>query len=395
MIEAGHTSAYSVYATGREHFVGKLAAAGSGRPPRPTRSSTRPSRSSTLTTLTLLGNFNQAFTSATPSAVSQLGAARAPVAAGELPDAAVARRRQRLLRLRGLPRGPRCRGLPRRHPAIPQAPAGDHRLRTRGPPCRGPDLGVIELVARHERRRALHRSGVRDPRGRGRGADPGRGARARDLGGHPQERRAIGVRHDAAYNTLATAVSPMRGCSIRGPPRSRAFPPPARRAPDELMAAFQLPAVGAGEPTPTDTAIAGERLGLSAAALRIAATHGHAGPAVDALGPPGAPPTRSPSAAAAATAIRTGTGPADPRLRPDPARSRQAPAPRAVELLATRFINPGYIRFAPANPAGFASCDTGKQTITTWTADALSRFGRFLRLWRQLGCTIWDLDKAL
>ena len=35
------------------------------------------------------------------------------------------------------------------------------------------------------------------------------------------------------------------------------------------------------------------------------------------------------------------------------------------------------------------------QTITTWTADALSRFDRFLRLWRRLGCAIPDLDKAL
>src|SRR5690606_2938335 len=53
------------------------------------------------------------------------------------------------------------------------------------------------------------------------------------------------------------------------------------------------------------------------------------------------------------------------------------------------------IRILEASPDGFARCDTGTQTITAWTAEALSRFSRFVRLWRRLGCTIWDLDKAL
>lgn len=73
-----------------------------------------------------------------------------------------------------------------------------------------------------------------------------------------------------------------------------------------------------------------------------------------------------------------------------------------VQLLQTRFINPNNALtiVETANANGFATCDAGLQTVQCAAtpaiqADLMTRLNRFVRLWRQVGCTIWDLDKTL
>ncbi|HZJ67879.1 MAG TPA: peptidoglycan-binding protein, partial [Kofleriaceae bacterium] len=72
-----------------------------------------------------------------------------------------------------------------------------------------------------------------------------------------------------------------------------------------------------------------------------------------------------------------------------------------IQLLETRFINPtAAVKVIEAGTTinavtNFATCDLSKQSVTGWTSDLITRFNRFIRLWRQLGCTIWDLDKMI
>src|SRR5262249_17717562 len=76
-----------------------------------------------------------------------------------------------------------------------------------------------------------------------------------------------------------------------------------------------------------------------------------------------------------------------------------------VQLLQTQFVNPnGRLALVEdADAQGCARCDISLKNIRlawgasgpAWTADLLTGLNRFIRLWRQLGCTIWDLDKML
>ena len=65
-------------------------------------------------------------------------------------------------------------------------------------------------------------------------------------------------------------------------------------------------------------------------------------------------------------------------------------------LVATRFINPGETIAISAKPdAPVSTCDTTKLQIVNLTADVLNQMQRFVRLWRKLGWTIPELDKAI
>ena len=66
------------------------------------------------------------------------------------------------------------------------------------------------------------------------------------------------------------------------------------------------------------------------------------------------------------------------------------------ELVATWFINPGGTLTITANPdAPFDICDTTKLQLSGLTADVLDRMHRFVRLWRKLGWTIREVDRAV
>ena len=67
-----------------------------------------------------------------------------------------------------------------------------------------------------------------------------------------------------------------------------------------------------------------------------------------------------------------------------------------LQLLDMRYVNPdgSVFVFDTADPNA-ANCDTSKFTIRNLTEDALNRMHRFIRLWRKLGCAMWELDLLL
>ncbi|HMB27651.1 MAG TPA: hypothetical protein VKS99_06065, partial [Blastocatellia bacterium] len=65
-------------------------------------------------------------------------------------------------------------------------------------------------------------------------------------------------------------------------------------------------------------------------------------------------------------------------------------------LLATWFIDPASTLEITAKPdAPVDTCDTTKLQIAGLTADVLTRTHRFMRLWRKLGWTICEVDRAI
>jgi len=67
-----------------------------------------------------------------------------------------------------------------------------------------------------------------------------------------------------------------------------------------------------------------------------------------------------------------------------------------LQLLDMRYVNPTASIFINDNAdANAANCDTTKFQIIGLTPDALNRIHRFVRLWRRLGCTMWELDMLL
>ena len=67
-----------------------------------------------------------------------------------------------------------------------------------------------------------------------------------------------------------------------------------------------------------------------------------------------------------------------------------------LQLLEMKYVNPtGNIFIFDTADANAASCDTSLFTITNLTEDALNRMHRFIRLWRKLGCAMWELDILL
>jgi hypothetical protein len=396
MLSAGHTSAQSIYAAGRKRVVETLTAAGA------TGSEARAiyarAEQAHATTLALLGNYNSAFTSVAPSAV-----ARPPAAAALQPMLAGFPNLQSLFGANDYCSCQHCRSM--HGPAaylVDMLQFLKHRTATVGTArevllARRPDLGVIELSCDNTNGVMPYIDLVCEVLEDAVSAPSQAAVRARQTSGSPEELRANPrFVNEAAYTTLRSAVFPHAAPFDLWTAEVRAFLRQLGVPWHDLLAAFQVPGAGATAASPTDTQIAGERLGFNTNALTLVTTAAPAQPwthwGLQEINN-SVPDPRKPSDA---TAIVTGTwlqvlGFVPILLHRAGLRHREL-----IQLLATRFINPtGAIKIVETSADGFASCDTGRQTVVTWTADALSRFNQFVRLWRQLGCTIWDLDKVL
>ncbi|MDX2072073.1 MAG: neuraminidase-like domain-containing protein [Haliscomenobacter sp.] len=67
-----------------------------------------------------------------------------------------------------------------------------------------------------------------------------------------------------------------------------------------------------------------------------------------------------------------------------------------LQLLDMTFVNPAGSIFINDNAdSNAANCDTTKFQIIGLTQTALDRMHRFIRLWRRLGCAMWELDMLL
>lgn len=67
-----------------------------------------------------------------------------------------------------------------------------------------------------------------------------------------------------------------------------------------------------------------------------------------------------------------------------------------LQLLDMKYVNPtGSIFIFDTADSNAANCDTSKFSIRNLTEDALNRIHRFIRLWRRLGCAMWELDILL
>ena len=67
-----------------------------------------------------------------------------------------------------------------------------------------------------------------------------------------------------------------------------------------------------------------------------------------------------------------------------------------LQLLDMKYVNPtASIFIFDTADSNMANCDTSKFTIRNLTEDALNRMHRFIRLWRKLGCSMWELDMLL
>ncbi|MCB2190550.1 MAG: peptidoglycan-binding protein [Deltaproteobacteria bacterium] len=65
-------------------------------------------------------------------------------------------------------------------------------------------------------------------------------------------------------------------------------------------------------------------------------------------------------------------------------------------LLRTSFVNPdSSLHIVSADPEDLTTCDTAKLIIENLDANALVRAHRFVRLWRKLGWSMRDLDRAI
>lgn len=204
------------------------------------------------------------------------------------------------------------------------------------------------------------------------------GARSRQTIGSEAERRAAPqYRNDAAYTTLAETFYPWQL--------------PFELAREDAHGTLSHLGVSRGDlievlrPTPDlfDPAdlvvrlIAAERLGLSDNERRII------------VGEPVAPP-QLPSAfwgGRTTTELRT------VRTLLDSAGLSYA---ELDALVATRFINPsGGLRIEAKAGAPLDTCDTTRLEIAGLTDPDLDRIHRFVRLWRRLGWTISETDRAL
>ena len=324
-----------------QRFVDLLTAAGA------TRSAARAiyarATQAHATTLALLGNYNSAFTSVAPSAVAQpLAAADAAADAGQLPEPAIAVWRQRLLLVRALPLDPRSGGLPRRHPAVPE----DSARRASGTArdvlfARRPDLGAIELSCDNTNGVVPYIDLVCEVLEDAVSAPSQDTVRARQTSGSPEELRANPrFVNEAAYTTLRNAVFPHAAPFDLWTAEVRAFLRQLGVPWHDLLAAFQVPAVGTTPASPTDTQIAGERLGFNASALTLVTTAAPAQPWTHwglQENNNTVPDPRKPNDP---TAVVTGTWLQVLAFVPILLHRADLRHRELVQLLATRFINP-------------------------------------------------------
>lgn len=393
LLAAGHNSAYSIYSGGAQQLASTLALTGQEDAAAQIYANAEHAHASTLT---LLGNFNSSFTGVVPRAVSQATSPQTmqTMLAG-FPSL------QTLFGSNDYCACEHCRSI--------HGPASylvdilqflNSRHASGGNTARGiltarrPDLVAIELSCDNTNGVLPYVDLVCEIL-EDAVAVPAAGAvRARQTTGTEQERRAAPrFVNQAAYDTLRAAVFPASAPFDLWTAEVRTFLSLAGVERRELMTAFQVP----GNPaSPTDTQIAGETLGFHPNALVLVTTASPTQPwthwgLMESTN--SVPDPRKPDDA---SSIVSGTWLQVLAYVPIFLHRASVSHRELVQLLATRFINPtNAIRIVATGVDGFATCDSGKHSITGWTTDALSRFTRFLRLWRQLRCPIWDLDKAL
>lgn len=389
LLSAGHTSAYSIHSAGEQQLSEVMTAAGFEDSSQAIFANAEQAHA---TTLAMLGNFNSSFTGVAPRALGQpadLQTVQTTLAS--FPNL------QSLFGSNDYCACEHCRAI-----HGPAAYLVDilqflwRRLVRDVLTARRNDLTTIELSCENTNGVLpyidlvceLLEDAV---------ATPITGAvRARQTTGSEAERRAVPrFVNQAAYNTLRTAVFPVSAPFDLWTAETRAFLSVLGVARHELMAAFQVPAQGNTAAIPTDAQIAGEALGFHPNALSLVTTATPTQPwthwgLIETAN--SVPDPRRPNDA---SAVVTGTWLQVLANVPIFLHRAAISHRELVQLLATRFINPSNAIKIVTVVGGYATCDIGKQSITGWTADALTRFLRFLRLWRQLRCPIWDLDKAL
>lgn len=398
MLDAGHRSAHSIHAAGPEQFAAQMTAAGvtSGE------ASAMFARADQVhaTTLTLLANLNSAFTGATPAAVAApRDIAAISTALASFPTV------QSLFGSADYCACSDCRSV--HGPAAyfvdileflksRKAPDGTTSARdiVLG---RRPDLKFIQLSCSNTNGVVPYVDLVCEILEDAVGAAPtDADLKARQTSGTPEELRANpAFVRDAAYTALSSATFPITAPFDLFGTTVRAFLRQLGIARNDLMTAFQ------NSSGPTDTQIAAERFELNATALSIITTASPSAPWTlwnlqqtnNSV-----PDPRKPDDT---TAVHTGTNLQIMAFVPIVLDRAKLLHRELIQLLETRFINPNKaLSIAETgvtigSQTDVASCDSGLQSVTGWTDDLLTRFNRFIRLWRQLGCTIWDLDKVL
>ncbi len=67
-----------------------------------------------------------------------------------------------------------------------------------------------------------------------------------------------------------------------------------------------------------------------------------------------------------------------------------------LQLLDMQYVNPDRkLAIVDQSESNAANCDISRFVIQNLSADALGRMHRFIRLWRKLGCAMWELDILL
>ncbi len=203
-------------------------------------------------------------------------------------------------------------------------------------------------------------------------------ARSRQTSGSTEERRATPqYRNGMAYDVLRETVYPFELPFDLPAEEAKVFLAHLGVARHELIEALRL-GPGAFEPdAPVVVQLAAERLGLTDTERKIIV-----GEALD--------PARQPKdywGGAQVAALKS--------VREMLDRAGLSYAELEM-LLATWFVNPEQTVTISARPgASVATCDTNELQIDNLTAGALDRLHRFVRLWRKLGWTVLEVDRAL
>ncbi len=390
MLSRGYTSAYAVATTDRTRFVAAMTSAGVSR--RTARRIHARAGQAHATTLALLGNFNAGYTSVAPAVVARgLSSETLQPVLADLPNL------QSLFGANDYCACTHCRSI--HGPAAylvdilqflrrRAATAGTARDVLLG---RRPDLGAVELTCENTTGIVPYIDLACEVLEDAVIAPDAATLRARQTSGTEAERFANPqFVNEAVYARLRDAVFPQAVPFDLWTAEVRAYLRQLGVEWPSLLAAYQI----AGQPS--GSGLGAARLGLDAATLAIVADGAPAQPwthwGLEELGN-SVPDPRKPDDA---TAMVTGRWLEVLAFVPIALHRANVTHRELVQILGTRFVNPtGAIRIVETSTDGFASCDTGKQAIETWTPEALSRFGRFVRLLRHLGCAVWDLDKVL
>jgi hypothetical protein len=279
MLVAGHHSAYAIYATGPAAFSATMTAAGAT--PDEATALFNQAAQVYATTLTLMANFHSAFNRATPAAVAP------PIASAALQAALVSfPSLQSLFGATDYCACEECRAI-----HGPAAYLTDileflkHRPANGSPNAREvlfgrrPDIGQIELSCANTNSVVPYIDLVCEILEDAVAAPAAGVVRGRQTSGTDEERRANpAFVNNAAYTTLKEAVFPHAMPFDLFTAEVRAFLRQLGVPWHDLLTAFQIPAQGTGDPSPTHTRIAAERFGFSAKALELVTTAAPAPP---------------------------------------------------------------------------------------------------------------------